>query len=262
VPDRSVWVKGDSTRLAQVLTNLLENAVKFTDRPGRVSVQLAQDLDRRQAVLRVTDSGIGIERDMLPRVFEVFAQADRSLDRTRGGLGLGLALVKGLVDLHDGEVAADSEGPGRGATFMVRLPLEEEPAVLAPAPTVPKPVGPRRRILVIEDNRDGAESLRLLLELLNHDVQVAYTGPDGVQEARRWRPDVVLCDIGLPGLDGYGVATEVRRNPVTARARLIALTGYGQEEDLRRSQEAGFDRHLVKPVDPEELQRTIAAVAG
>jgi PAS domain S-box-containing protein len=258
-PETPVWVAGDETRLAQVLTNLLDNAAKFSDGGRHVTVRVRADAGRRQAVLSVRDEGIGIEAEVLPRLFNPFAQADRTLERSRGGLGLGLALVKGLTELHGGEVRAASEGPGRGAEFTVVLPLAPEPEALAARAVAPRPAARPRRVLVVEDNRDAADSLRLLLGLLGHEVRVAYTGPEGVEAAREWRPDTVVCDIGLPGLDGYGVARELRRGPATARARLLALTGYGHEDDRRRALEAGFDHHLVKPADPEELQRLLAA---
>jgi CheY-like chemotaxis protein/two-component sensor histidine kinase len=257
-PETPVWVTGDPTRLAQIVNNLLDNAAKFSGGGGRVTVRVAADAARRQTVLSVRDEGVGIGPEILPRLFSAFAQADRSLDRSRGGLGLGLALVKGLAELHGGEVEAISGGPGRGAEFLVRLPLTEEPAPVAPAAGRPELPAERRRILVVEDSKDAAEALRVLLELRGHEVRVAHTGPQGVAAAKEWRPDVVLCDIGLPGLDGYGVARALRLNPATARARLLALTGYGQEEDRRRSREAGFDHHLVKPADPEELQGLLA----
>jgi CheY-like chemotaxis protein len=197
---------------------------------------------------------------VLARLFTPFVQADRTLDRSRGGLGLGLALVKGLAELHEGEVQAASTGLGQGAEFTVRLPLEQEPAALTSPPMHPQPSGKHFRILVVEDNKDAADCLQLLLRMLGHDVRVAHTGPAGVEAGREWRPDVVLCDIGLPGLDGYGVARELRRNPSTARTRLLALTGYGQDEDKHRSRAAGFDFHLVKPADPEELRRLLAGL--
>jgi PAS domain S-box-containing protein len=259
VPETPVWVLGDSTRLAQILTNLLDNAAKFSERGGKVSVRVRADADHHQAVLSVRDQGIGIEPEMLTRVFNVFAQADQTLDRSRGGLGLGLALVKGLVGLHGGEATASSEGRGKGAEFTVRLPLEPEPAAVSAAAEAPQPSGKHFRILIVEDHKDAANSLRILLEVLGHEVRVAYTGPAGVEAAREWRPDVVLCDIGLPGLDGYGVARELRLNPTTARTRLLALTGYSQDEDKRRSREAGFDYHLVKPADPDELRKLLAS---
>ena len=262
-PAAPVWVNGDATRLSQVFQNLLDNAVRFTDRCGRVTVRLV--IDKDQAVVTVRDSGIGIEPEMLPRLFDVFAQADRTLARTRGGLGLGLSVVKGLIALHGGQVAAASKGPGRGAEFTVRLPVAAPPPALAEtsAPSltnatkaVPPPQG--SRVLVVEDQRDAAASLQMLLEMLGHETRIAYTGPDGVRIAGEWRPDIVLCDIGLPGLDGYGVARELRLNPVTAQVRLLALTGYGTDEDRRRTREAGFDLHLTKPVAPETLQDVLA----
>jgi signal transduction histidine kinase len=258
IPQVPVWVLGDPTRLAQILNNLLDNAIKFSIRGG-ITVRVWADEEKREAVLSVRDEGIGIDPEVMPRLFDAFAQADRSLDRTRGGLGLGLALVRGLAELHGGKVQAFSAGPGRGAEFTVRLPLQGEPAVLSPGPSPSPHPGKHTRVLIIEDHRDGAESLRTLLELLGHEVRVAYSGPEGVRAAGDWQPDVVLCDIGLPGLDGYGVARELRLNPTTARVRLLALTGYGSDEARRRSQQAGFDRHLVKPVDPDELVRLLVS---
>ena len=230
-PETPLWAKGDATRLTQILNNLLDNAAKFTPAGGRVGVQLAVDEDRQQAVVTIRDSGVGIEPEVLSRLFDVFVQADQSLERSRGGLGLGLAVVKGLVELHGGEVGAASEGPGRGAEFTVRLPLEHEPAALAQASRTPPPAGESLKVVVIEDNQDSAETLRLLLETMGHEVRVAYSGSQGIELACAWEPAVVISDIGLPGLDGYEVAVALRRNPVTARARLIALTGYGAEED-------------------------------
>jgi CheY-like chemotaxis protein len=205
---------------------------------------------------------VGIDPEMLPRLFDVFAQADRSLARSKGGLGLGLALVKGLAELHGGRVRAASAGPGQGAEFTVTLPLEPEPAALAQAPAALVRVRERLRVLIVEDSRDAADSLRLMLEVYGYEVQVAYTGPDGVRAAAEWRPDVVVCDIGLPGLDGYGVVSALRRNPATAAARVIAVTGYGSAEDQSRSRAAGFDEHLTKPVDPETLVSALAPAAN
>jgi PAS domain S-box-containing protein len=265
-PETPVWVSGDATRLAQVVGNLLDNARKFTKAGGRVSVRLTADATAHEVVLDVLDTGMGFEPTEAARLFEPFAQADRSLERTPGGLGLGLAVVKGLAELHGGRALGSSAGPGRGATFSVRLPLIHEPDALtrlpcAVAPRKPGEPGahaPRRlRVLVIEDHRDAADSLRVLLEMQGHDVRVAYTGPEGVREATERPPDAVLSDIGLPGLSGLGVAAALRRNPATQGVRLIALTGYGGAEDRRRSQEAGFDAHVVKPVSPEELERLL-----
>jgi PAS domain S-box-containing protein len=261
LPPQSLWVLGDATRLAQVVDNLLSNAGKFTRPGGRVLIEVGGD--GRQVRVTVRDTGMGIAPELLPRIFQTMTQADRTLDRTGGGLGLGLALVKGLVEMHDGRVKASSAGLDRGAEFTFWLPLVRSlaDAVGGPdrMPAAKKPL----RILMVEDNRDGAETLRALLQLAGHEVALACSGPAGVELARQFRPDVVLCDIGLPGMDGYAVGRALRRDPLTSGARLIVLSGYGQEEDRRKSREAGFDLHLTKPVDPMELQqllRTPAAV--
>jgi PAS domain S-box-containing protein len=260
VPDRPLWVDGDPTRLAQVVGNLLHNAGKFTDPGGLVTVRLAPGPDGGRATLTVCDTGIGLEADILGRLFEPFSQADRSLARSQGGLGLGLALVKGLVELHGGGVEAASAGPGRGAEFTVCLPLAPGPAEQKRPPGGPGPKA-TLRILVVEDNRDTAATLRLLLEMEGHEVAVAHNGTAGVAAARGLWPDVVLCDIGLPGgMDGYGVARALRADPEQAVATLIALTGYGQEEDRRQARQAGFDRHLTKPVDPVVLMQLLATL--
>jgi signal transduction histidine kinase len=257
-PDEPVWVEGDPTRLTQVLGNLLHNAIKFTDPGGRVTVRLTVDRAARRAVVGVSDTGIGIAPDMLGRVFDTFAQADGSMSRSRGGLGLGLALVRGLVELHGGRVQAASAGPDSGAEITFWLPLAEAPAP-ASQPEASTPQERKQlRILIIEDNRDAAQSLRLLLELHGHKVTLAATGDAGVQAARQWRPDVVLCDLGLPGMDGYAVARALRADPGTAGPRLIAVSGYGHDEDRQRALDAGFDQHLTKPADPVELQRLLA----
>jgi CheY-like chemotaxis protein len=258
VPQLPVWVAGDSTRLTQVLDNLLGNAVKFTPPGGRVTVRVGREEPGGRAVLAVRDTGAGIDPELLPRLFDVFSQDDRSLDRSRGGLGLGLALVKGLVQLHGGEARVASAGRGRGAEFSVLLPACPEPPAVTGLPSAASRPRKRLRILVVEDNRDSAETLRMLLQMFGHDVTVAHNGTEGVQAAKRLHPEVVLCDIGLPGLDGYGVVGELRRDPETAGARVIAVTGYGAEEDRRRSQEAGFDMHLTKPLDPDALEEVFA----
>jgi PAS domain S-box-containing protein len=258
VPEERVVVRGDRTRLAQVLGNLLHNVTKFTPRGGRAAVRLARA--DGAAVLRVEDDGAGIPGPMLPKLFEPFIQADETLDRSRGGLGLGLSLVRGLVELHGGEVTAASEGPGRGAVFVARLPLSPE------APQARGRQGPRslarRRVLVIEDNVDSADSLRAVLELGGHSVEVAHTGPDGLERARECSPEVVLCDIGLPGLDGYEVARAFRADPRLRAAYLVALSGYAGPEDVARARAAGFDRHLAKPVDADGLQEVVAGEVG
>ncbi len=253
LPDAPVWLDADPTRLRQVADNLLANALKFTERDGTITVRVAAEPAARAAVLSVRDTGIGIEAEVLSRIFEPFAQADRSLDRSRGGLGLGLSLVRGLVGLHGGEVHAASEGPGRGAEFVVRLPLELRTEFAPPAGAGPTPDVRRRRVLLIEDHRDSAETLRRILGIHGYDVTIATSGPDGIAEARRTRPDAIVCDIGLPGMDGYAVARALRADPALAATRLIALSGYGRDEDLRRARDAGFTDHVVKPARPEDL---------
>jgi signal transduction histidine kinase/DNA-binding response OmpR family regulator len=263
LPDGPLHVEGDPTRLAQVVGNLLHNATKFTDRGGRVHLELESDPTAAWAALAVRDTGIGMDAEMLGRLFEPFSQADRSLERSRGGLGLGLALVKGLVELHGGQVRASSAGLGQGTEVVIRLPVRPAlvPAGAAEDMTSSGPTG--RRILIIEDNLDTAESLRILLGLTGHQAEVASTGPAGVQAARMFRPEVVVCDIGLPGgMDGYAVARALRADPELATVYLVAATGYGQAGDQRRAQAAGFDAHLTKPVDFNDLQRLLAALPG
>jgi two-component system CheB/CheR fusion protein len=247
-----VWVLGDATRLAQALGNLLQNAAKFTASGDSVRLSL-EEVDGF-AVLRVRDTGAGIDPAMIPRLFRPFSQADPALNRRFGGLGLGLALVKGLVETHGGTVAATSGGRGAGAEFVVRLPLTVAPARVEVAPPAP----PRpRRILLIEDNPDSAESLRLALELDGHEVAVAHEGRQGIARARELTPEVVLCDIGLPDMDGYAVAKALRGEPALRNTVLVALTGYALPEDQRRAAAAGFDVHLTKPATPGDLQRAM-----
>jgi two-component system CheB/CheR fusion protein len=257
LPARPLWVEGDATRLAQSVSNLVVNAVKFTPPGGRVSVSLEGEGGR--AVLRVRDTGTGIEPEMMKRLFEPFSQADRSIDRSRGGLGLGLHLVRGFVEMHGGEVRAASEGAGKGAELTVILPLAEAPV---PAPMPSSPDLTRQRVLVIEDHVDSAETMVMFLEIAGHEAAVAHDGPEGIERAHAFRPEVILCDIGLPGgMDGYDVAHAVRADPELAGVRLIALTGYGQEEDKARAREAGFDAHMTKPIDPQVLERLLARPA-
>ncbi|HSF41273.1 MAG TPA: PAS domain-containing protein, partial [Thermoanaerobaculia bacterium] len=259
LPDRPVGILGDPTRLSQTVGNVLHNAGKFTDAGGRVAVSLRVEPETGTAVVSVEDTGIGMEPELLPSIFEPFSQADRGPDRSRGGLGLGLALVRALVEMHGGTVSAASDGPGRGSELRIRLPLAGEAEAADPEPQVASPRNARpRRCLVIEDNADAAESMALLLELSGHEVAVAHDGVQGLERARELRPEVVLCDIGLPGeLDGYGVARAFRADPDLAAACLIALTGYGQEEDRRRALEAGFNAHLTKPADLDALKRLV-----
>jgi signal transduction histidine kinase len=256
--DRPLHVDGDSARIAQVVSNLLQNAAKFTGRGGRTRVSVEQD-EARHAVIRVRDTGVGMAPETLGRLFEPFMQADASLDRSKGGLGLGLALTKGLVELHGGEVAASSEGLGLGAEFVVRLPLVPAPAEQGVAAAW-RP-SRRRRVLVIEDNLDAADSLREALELGDHEVAVAYNGPEGIAKARAFQPEVVFCDIGLPGMDGYDVARAFRADDALRTVMLVALSGYAGPAEVRRAIEAGFDKHLAKPPRLQALEEILGSEA-
>ena len=263
LPSESLRVAGDSTRLSQILLNLLNNAAKYTPEGGRI--RLAVEKDGQEAVVRVRDSGIGIPADLLPKVFDLFAQGERSLDRTEGGLGIGLTLVRQLVQMHGGSVEAHSEGPGRGSEFVVRLPhFAAPPAADRPAVQDTEGSSPMgsRRVLVVDDNRDSVETMALLLHLWGHEVRTAYDGPSALALAAEYRPDVVLLDIGLPGMNGYEVAKRLREIPGLEKSVLVAVTGYGQESDRQRARKAGFDRHLVKPVEPTALQDLLAAASG
>jgi PAS domain S-box-containing protein len=259
LPPEPVWLEADATRLEQVLSNLLSNAVKFTEDRGSISVVATRET--REVIVRVKDSGVGIPPDLLPRIFDLFIQGDRSLDRARDGLGIGLTLSKKLVELHGGTIEAHSEGVSTGSEFVIRLPAlldsahpEHEPARAAGA------ASRSLKILVVDDSEDTAETMGTLLEMSGHTIQIAHSGPGALEAAATFRPDVVLLDIGLPGLDGYQVAQRLREDPGMAGVTLIAASGYGQEEDRRRSMEVGIDRHLVKPIDLRELQELLAAV--
>ncbi|WP_437923322.1 ATP-binding protein [Sorangium sp. So ce291] len=282
LPVAPVWLRADATRLAQAIGNLLQNANKFTDDGGSVRLSVVLDRARGAVSVEVADTGVGMDPALLERIFEPFTQADQSLARSRGGLGLGLALVKGVVELHGGSVRAASGGVGRGAAFTITLPLgsaaPRSAAAAAPrsaaaaAPRSAAAVAPRsaaaasasgaRRILIIEDNHDAADSLRLLLERRGHAVSVAHSGADGVAAARTARPDVILCDIGLPGaMNGYGVARALRGESALEGTLIVALTGYGQDEDRKLAHAAGFDAHLTKPVAQATLERLLAELA-
>ena len=256
LPPDPLWVTGDRARLVQVFVNLLNNAAKYTDAGGAITVAAARE--GTKAVVRVSDTGTGIAADKLPHVFDLYTQLDVGADRPQGGLGIGLTLVRRLVELHGGTIAAVSPGAGRGSEFTVRLPAADAPAAAGAGREHPAAAaGPGRHILIVEDNRDGRESLAMLLELVGHRVAVAEDGPRGVEAALAVRPDVVLIDIGLPGLDGYGVATRVRAE-LGGGVLLVALTGHGQPDDRRLATEAGFDAHLTKPVGLTELQALLA----
>jgi signal transduction histidine kinase len=262
-----LWVDADPVRLDQILGNLLNNAAKYTDDSGRIAVTAERDGDR--VVVRVRDTGIGIEPEMLRRIFEPFAQAERSLARSRGGLGIGLTLVRQLVELHGGSVEAFSAGPGTGSEFTVRFPVVEPPAllddprtVLDGAETSDRVALPPRSILVVEDNADSRESLRLLLALQGHHVTVAADGPEGLRLTRTMHPDLALVDVGLPGCSGYEIAERVRASGECESTFLVALTGYGSPEVQNRSRAAGFDAHLLKPVDPQVLFRLVSSLSS
>ncbi|BDG09541.1 hybrid sensor histidine kinase/response regulator [Anaeromyxobacter paludicola] len=259
-PGEPLWVDADPTRIAQIAGNLLQNAVKFSKSGGAVTLSLARAGDG--AELRVRDTGAGIEPELLARVFQPFVQAERTLARSAGGLGLGLALVKGLAEMHGGRVAAASAGPGMGAEFTVWLPLSAPAAARAEAALADTAAPRRLRVLVVEDNRDVADSLVELVEAFGHEVRLAHAGPDALAEARAAPPDVLLCDIGLPGMSGYEVASAFRADPALRGARLVAVSGYAQPEDRRRAAEAGFDEHVAKPPDPAALERLLARVAA
>jgi PAS domain S-box-containing protein len=258
LPPEPVWLYADPNRLEQVAVNLLNNACKYTEEGGRLGLTAGQE--EGEVVLRMRDTGVGIAPDLLPHIFDLFTQADRSLDRSQGGLGIGLALVQRLVELHGGTVQAFSAGPGQGSEFVVRLPAppagattqDRQPEAAADHPA------PSWRVLVVEDNLDAAESMALLMRMSSHEVRVAHSGPAGLEAAVEYRPDVVLLDIGLPGMDGYEVARRLRQDAELKGVKLIAMTGYGRESDLQRSQEAGFDHHLVKPVNPLRLLELLA----
>jgi PAS domain S-box-containing protein len=254
LPRESVYLHGDLVRLSQVFCNLLNNAARYTPQGGRIEV--TGTLKASAVLVSVRDNGIGMPRDMLPKVFEMFTQLDRSLERSRGGLGIGLTLVKQLVELHGGRVEAHSAGPGHGSEFVVRLPVVADAVARAPAAprnSAQPAATDSRRVLVVDDNQDAAESLAMLLRLMGLQCVTAHDGIEGLRLAREQRPDIALLDIGLPGMNGYDVAVAIRAEPWGKAATLVALTGWGQSEDRRRSRAAGFDVHLVKPVATEQL---------
>jgi PAS domain S-box-containing protein len=261
LPPAPVRVKGDLTRLEQVVTNLLHNSAKYTDAGGHITLKVSRN--GSEAVLSVQDDGIGIAPEMLPRIFDLFVQAERRVDRSQGGIGIGLTLVRRLVELHGGAIEARSAGLGQGSEFVVRLPVNDEPAPGGDASHFAAGANgnlPRRRILVVDDNQDAANSLAVLLRLAGHEVRSAYDGATALALAADFRPALVLLDIGMPEMDGYTVARRLRENAELGPLVLVALTGWGQHEDRRRSKQAGFDHHLVKPVDPAMLVRLLSSL--
>jgi len=261
LPDRKLLVEADRTRLAQAFTNLLNNAVKYTDSGGRIEVAVLVEKD--QAVVSFRDSGIGIPPERLDDVFEMFSQVESALSRSRGGLGIGLSLTQRLVQMHGGSIKAHSEGVGRGSRFMVTLPLSSAAAPTAPEPTAAPQAAPGQglRVLVADDNVDAAETLAALLAEMGHEVREVHDGEAAVQAAAAFDPHLLLLDIGMPKMTGYEACARIRRLPGGERRTLVAVTGWGQPQDLQRSQEAGFDRHLVKPIDPQLLGPLMEEVA-
>ena len=260
LPGQPVWLQGDFTRLSQVVANLLNNAAKYTQEGGEI--ELALSVGEQHALIKVRDNGAGIEPDLLPHVFELFEQGKRSLDRSQGGLGVGLTLVQRLVDLHHGQVSAASAGSGQGAEFFVVLPgVVEDKAIVEEAPSLgasPPADNESCRVLVVDDHPDIAQTIAAYLELTGYQVMAASDGPQALDCLSRFTPDVVLLDIGLPGMDGYEVARRLRLIPQLENSLLIALTGYGQLSDRLKAQEAGFNAHIVKPADPQEVEQLIA----
>ncbi|MGA7538953.1 MAG: ATP-binding protein [Steroidobacteraceae bacterium] len=254
---RPLYVHGDFARLVQCVVNILTNAAKYTEQEGQIRV--VTRAEAAHAVIEVSDTGAGIAPDLLPRVFDLFVQSDRTLDRAQGGLGIGLSVVKRLIEMHAGEVTAQSGGVGQGSTFVIELPRIERPEAAARADL---PRAPSRRVLIVDDNVDAANSLAMLLSHAGHETQVAYSGREALTRVESFEPQVALLDIGLPGMDGYELASRLRAVPRLAATRLVALTGYGQSEDRKRSQEAGFDDHLVKPVELPALERALAGIAA
>ena len=251
-----IWVSADKVRLAQCFANVLVNAAKYTQDGGEIRIQ--PSVDGREAVVEIADNGSGIAAEFLPRIFDLFAQSGRGLDRSQGGLGVGLTVCKQIVEMHGGSVVASSPGSGQGATFTIRLPLVEQPAAAPPA-AIPQPDS-LLRVLIVDDNRDAADSLAMLLQFEGRQTLCVYSGEEAIEQLAAFDPQLVLLDIGLPGIDGYEVA---RRLKAAAPAlRVIALSGYGQLEDRQRSAAAGFDAHLIKPVDLDALKHVLALASG
>ncbi len=259
MPAGEEWLEGDFERLAQVSANLINNAAKYTTEGGQIG--LVASVQQGSVAISVKDNGIGISEELLPRVFELFAQGERSLDRSQGGLGVGLTLVQRLVEQHEGRVEAQSEGLGRGAEIIVTLPCLNDKSFI-PRASVRSATdllsAGRVRVLVVDDNADAADSVALFLRLEGHETTTALDGLQAIDLCRSFKPDVAVIDIGLPGLSGYDVAQRLRATPEGARMLLIALTGYGQKEDQQQAKQAGFDHHFTKPTNPEEIHRVIA----
>ncbi len=256
LPQAPVWLEADAVRLAQVLSNLLTNAAKYSNPNG--VIELSAQQQAQELMIRVSDRGLGIEPHLLPRIFEMFSQGKPAIDRAEGGLGIGLALVKGLLGLHGGTIEACSAGNGQGSTFTVRLPISQQHAQRSgslDAEGVEREQSRARRVLVVDDNRDSADSLALLLSLQGHELRCAHSGAEALEVASEFRPHVVLLDIGMPHMNGYEVARRIRAQTGGPEITLVAVTGWGQIEDKRRASEAGFDQHFVKPIGPQDLAK-------
>jgi CheY-like chemotaxis protein len=257
LPDAPLYLDADPVRLAQVFSNLLNNAARYTEAGGHI--RLIVERQGSDVLVSVKDNGIGIAAEMLPRIFEMFSQATPALERSQSGLGIGLSLVKGLVELHGGRVEAQSDGPGKGSEFVVRLPVVVAKQVQEVQPLGDdEPTVAKCRILIVDDLRDSADSLAMLLRMSSHEVHTAYDGEEAVIAAEKFKPEVVLLDIGMPKLNGYDACRSIREKPWGKEICLIAVTGWGQEDDRRRTEEAGFNGHMVKPVNSRDLMKFLA----
>jgi PAS domain S-box-containing protein len=256
VPPSAIYVDADLTRMAQVFSNIFNNAAKYTESGGKIHLKVQRQ--DGEAIVSVKDNGLGIPAHMLPNVFDIFTQVDRNLERSQGGLGIGLSIVKRLVEMHGGAVEVKSDGHGLGSEFIVRLPVVL--SVAQPPPEEERPaVSGRRRVLVVDDNRDAATSLAIMLRLMGNETQTAHDGLEALEVAAAFRPDLILLDIGMPKLNGYDTARQIRQQSWGKHITLVALTGWGQEEDRRKSREAGFDSHMVKPIQIQDLEKLLAS---
>jgi CheY-like chemotaxis protein len=261
LPDEALWLDADSTRLAQVMANILSNAVQYTPPGGRI--RISASADDGTLVVVISDTGAGIDPEVLPHIFDLFTQARHPTGSAHQGLGIGLTLVRAFVEMHGGSVAAQSDGPGRGSRFTIRLPLGNETAAeRLSARAADAGASPQLRVLVVDDNSDAAESLSILLEMQGHEVGVAGSGEEALRRVGEFRPQAAFVDIGLPGIDGYEVAQRIRSDASLEGLRLVALTGWGAEEDRARAHAAGFDLHIVKPASLDEVQAAIADLAA